>query len=67
MKQHTCDLNGAGVILSAFRALEMPLRFVSDRVFAQKTGHKIPFLTCVTDLGEAHPWWFNPEADKVRR
>mmetsp|Transcript_713 Transcript_713/g.1147 ORF Transcript_713/g.1147 Transcript_713/m.1147 type:complete len:475 (+) Transcript_713:233-1657(+) len=31
----------------------------------RKKGMKIPFLTCVTDLGEAHPWWFNPEADKL--
>lgn len=25
----------------------------------------IPFLTCVTDLGDAHPWWFNPAADRL--
>jgi len=23
----------------------------------------IPFLTCVTDLGDGHPWWFNEAAD----
>jgi UDP-N-acetylglucosamine:LPS N-acetylglucosamine transferase len=25
----------------------------------------IPFLTCVTDLGDGHPWWFNQAADRL--
>jgi UDP-N-acetylglucosamine:LPS N-acetylglucosamine transferase len=25
----------------------------------------IPFVTCVTDLGDAHPWWFNSAVDRV--
>jgi len=30
-----------------------------------KPPRPIPFLTCVTDLGDAHPWWFNPAADRL--
>ncbi|EKX31174.1 hypothetical protein GUITHDRAFT_156659 [Guillardia theta CCMP2712] len=30
-----------------------------------KDGKRIPFVTVVTDLGEAHPWWFNKGLDKM--
>jgi 1,2-diacylglycerol 3-beta-galactosyltransferase len=30
-----------------------------------KPPRPIPFLTCVTDLGDGHPWWFNPAADRL--
>ena len=35
------------------------------QVLAQKGGgrRKVPFVTVCTDLGSAHPWWFNPKAD----
>jgi hypothetical protein len=30
-----------------------------------KPPRPIPFLTCVTDLGDGHPWWFNAAADRI--
>ena len=30
-----------------------------------KNGRKIPFVTVVTDLGEAHPWWFNKGLNRL--
>ena len=30
-----------------------------------KHGKRIPFATVVTDLGEAHPWWFNASVDRL--
>lgn len=31
---------------------------------SRKTGRTTPFATVVTDLGGAHPTWFNPNVDK---
>ena len=28
-------------------------------------GRLVPFVTVVTDLGEAHPWWFNRGVAKL--
>ncbi|EKX35197.1 hypothetical protein GUITHDRAFT_146693 [Guillardia theta CCMP2712] len=38
---------------------------VANPAKPQDRSKRIPFVTCVTDLGEAHPWWFNVSVDKV--
>ena len=30
-----------------------------------KAGRKIPFVTVVTDLGDAHPFWFHPAGPRL--
>ena len=37
---------------------------VVRRVGKWKAGRKVPFVTCITDLGEGHPFWFNTEVDR---
>lgn len=37
---------------------------VVRRIAKWKAGRKVPFVTCVTDLGEGHPFWFHPEVDR---
>lgn len=44
-----------------FLSLLIPLLFG----FAWFARRELPFITVVTDLGGAHPTWFNSEVDKV--
>mmetsp|Transcript_23217 Transcript_23217/g.37269 ORF Transcript_23217/g.37269 Transcript_23217/m.37269 type:complete len:711 (-) Transcript_23217:228-2360(-) len=44
------------MIMSVHPILQCTPRATSSHL---KDGRKIPFVTVVTDLGEAHPWWFN--------
>jgi hypothetical protein len=37
---------------------------VVRRISKWKAGRKVPFVTCITDLGEGHPFWFHPEVDR---
>jgi 1,2-diacylglycerol 3-beta-galactosyltransferase len=47
---------------------DIPLRILaeldSNGATRERTGRKTPFCTVVTDLGSAHPTWFNKDVDK---
>jgi len=40
------------------------LNFIDSNGKSRTSGRTTPFLTVVTDLGSAHPTWFNPSVDK---
>jgi 1,2-diacylglycerol 3-beta-galactosyltransferase len=43
----------------------LPLRILADLDSGSRDGQRTtPFCTVVTDLGSAHPTWFNPKVDK---
>ena len=50
------------MIMSVHPILQSAPRATSSHL---KNGRKIPFVTVVTDLGEAHPWWFNKKLDAL--
>ena len=50
------------MIMSVHPILQSSSRATSSH---RKNGRKIPFVTVVTDLGEAHPWWFNTKLDAL--
>ena len=37
------------------------LNFIDSNDQSRISGRTTPFVTVVTDLGSAHPTWFNPE------
>ena len=46
---------------------ELPLKILNSldtNGASRKEGRRTPFVTVVTDLGGAHPTWFNPGVDK---
>ena len=47
---------------------DLPLRILADLDSGgqsrEPSARKTPFCTVVTDLGSAHPTWFNPDVDK---
>ena len=72
------SMPGTWTVQSGFRrciAAEQPDLVISVHPILQciplasfmpkKPPRPIPFLTCVTDLGDGHPWWFNPAADRL--
>jgi 1,2-diacylglycerol 3-beta-galactosyltransferase len=50
------------MIMSVHPILQSAPRATSSHL---KNGRRIPFVTVVTDLGEAHPWWFNKGLDRL--
>ena len=50
------------VIVSVHPILQSAPRATSSHVI---NGRQVPFVTVVTDLGEAHPWWFNRGVAKL--
>jgi len=50
------------MIMSVHPILQSSSRATSSH---RINGRKIPFVTVVTDLGEAHPWWFNQKLDAL--
>ena len=50
------------VIVSVHPILQSAPRATSSHVI---NGRLVPFVTVVTDLGEAHPWWFNRGVAKL--
>ena len=50
------------MIMSVHPILQSSERATSSHL---KDGRQIPFVTVVTDLGEAHPWWFNKRVNRL--
>jgi 1,2-diacylglycerol 3-beta-galactosyltransferase len=44
---------------------QMPISIVQEMNRVRLGKPRIPFVTVVTDLGSAHPCWFDPRADAV--
>lgn len=44
---------------------DVPLKVLRELDKEEERGEKTPFVTVVTDLGSAHPTWFNPDVDRI--
>jgi len=69
MNRPSCDTSKRADMVVSVHPLtqDIPLRilnFLDSDGKSRSEGRTTPFVTVVTDLGGAHPTWFNPGADK---
>jgi len=62
--QKCIEQENPDIIVSVHPLCQDPVARVVRRVGKWKAGRKVPFVTCITDLGEGHPFWFHVDVDR---
>ena len=62
--QKCIEKENPDIIVSVHPLCQDAVARVCRRIANWKSGRKVPFVTCITDLGEGHPFWFHRDVDK---